>query len=85
MDEFKVQYSNRLKFIGSSQTVDLEDFRILAIGNSEKSLPGAELELNNNQTTFPSANFLIGGKGIGLLITSSSTPRSTSRSSWTST
>lgn len=62
MDEFKVQYSNRLKFIGSSQTVDLEDFRILAIGNSDKSLPGAEKEVNNIKTTFPSATILIGDK-----------------------
>ncbi|MFM9944988.1 MAG: tetratricopeptide repeat protein [Bacteroidia bacterium] len=62
MDEFKVQYSNMLKFIGSSQTVDLKDFRILAIGNSDKSLPGAELEVNNIKTTFPSANILIGDR-----------------------
>jgi len=60
MDEFTVFYSNRLKFLGSSQTVDMDDFRPLAIGNADKSLPFSEVEVNDIKAQYPQALILIG-------------------------
>jgi CHAT domain-containing protein len=60
MDEFTVFYSNRLKFLGSSQTVDMADFRPIAIGNADKSLPFSEVEVNDIKAQYPQALILIG-------------------------
>jgi CHAT domain-containing protein len=62
MDEFTVFYSNRLKFLGSSQTIDMADFRPMAVGNADKSLPNAEVEVNDIKILFPTAMILIGDK-----------------------
>jgi len=62
IDEFTVFYSNRLKFLGSSQSVDLKNFRPIAIGNADKSLPNAEVEVNDIKKLFPSAMILVGNK-----------------------
>lgn len=62
MDEYTVFYSNRLKFLGSSQSIDLTDFRPMAIGNADKSLPNAETEVNDIKALFPASLLLIGDK-----------------------
>ncbi len=60
MDEFTIQYSSRLKFLGTSQIVDLANFNVVAIGNADKSLPNAEIEVNDIKKLFPAAVILIG-------------------------
>jgi len=62
MDEYNIQYSSRLKFLGSTHVVDLENFHPLAIGNADKSLPNAEIEVNDIQKLFPAAVILVGDK-----------------------
>jgi CHAT domain-containing protein len=62
MDEFTVFYSNRLKFLGSSQSIDLANFHIIAVGNADKSLPAAEVEVNDIKTLFPSSMVLRGNE-----------------------
>jgi len=62
MDEFSIQYSSRLKFLGSTHSVDLNYFLPLVIGNPDKSLPNAEIEVNDIQRLFPKALVLIGDK-----------------------
>ncbi len=62
MDEYTVFYSNRLKFLGSSQEVDLESFVPLAIGNADKSLPNAEIEVNDIKRLIPQSSILVGDK-----------------------
>lgn len=62
MDEFTVFYSNRLKFLGSSQSIDLTDFRPMAIGNADKSLPNSETEVKDIKALFPASLVLIGEK-----------------------
>ena len=60
IDEFTVFYSNRLKFLGSSQAIDLANFHIIAVGNADKSLPAAEVEVNDIKTLFPNSMILKG-------------------------
>lgn len=62
MDNYTIFYSNRLSFIGSSQTIDISDFRLMAVGNADKSLPNAEVEVNDIKKMFPSSIILIGEK-----------------------
>ncbi|NUM31289.1 MAG: tetratricopeptide repeat protein [Bacteroidetes bacterium] len=62
MDDYTIFYSNRLSFIGSTQSVDLSDFRLMAVGNADKSLPNAEVEVNDIKKMFPSSIILIGEK-----------------------
>lgn len=60
IDEFTVFYSNRLKFLGSSQSIDLANFNIIAVGNADKSLPAAEAEVNDIKVLFPNSMILKG-------------------------
>lgn len=62
MDDFTLFYSNSMSFVGSSQTLDLSDFRLMAVGNADKSLPNAEVEVNDIKKMFPSSIILVGEK-----------------------
>lgn len=62
MDDYTIFYSNRLSFIGSTQSIDLADFRLMAVGNADKSLPNAEVEVNDIKKMFPSSIILVGEK-----------------------
>ncbi|MEZ5196628.1 MAG: CHAT domain-containing protein [Bacteroidales bacterium] len=57
VEDFEILYTNKLRF--GFQYVEMEQFKIVALGNADNSLPFAETEVNEIKNIFPDAKVYV--------------------------